>query len=539
MVDSLWGDEFVLPEKEKTKKVINKIRKEVKETAVPIEKKIKSNKVSLNDKLKLITESVLTTLGKQKDHILVIKDKDTLHNYIDKAIENKIIAIDTETNNSLDPITCMLMGGCIYTANMQQAYIPINHRDPNTKERLSWQLTENDIKEEFQRLLDAKTYIIMHNGKFDYSVIKCTCGIEIAPNWDTLIGAKLLDENEKSAGLKQQYIEKIDPEQDKYSIEHLFKDVEYADVDPDIFALYAATDAMMTYKLYEWQMDKFRNPDLSKVLKLANDIEMPLVQVLAEMQLAGMEVDQEYAELLSMKFHSKLDAVDSKIAIELQELQPKIDAWKLTPEANIKAKKKTSEGEGKSKGEQITDPINLASPIQLAILFYDVLKAPIVDKKQPRATGEDALKAIGSKLHLKLCDYLLERRELVKLLTTYIDVIPELAKRWPDGRVRTHFNQYGAATGRLSSSDPINFQNIPSHAKEIRLLFKAKNDAKLIEESEQNTFIVDRWSEVETEKGWVYIDKIASGDIVLLDTDKATVKSVDSYSTTQYRLTVD
>jgi hypothetical protein len=63
----------------------------------------------------------------------------------------------------------------------------------------------------------------------------------------------MLDENELSAGLKQQYISKIDPSIEKYSIEHLFEDIEYAIVDPDLFALYAATDSYMTYKLYEWQ----------------------------------------------------------------------------------------------------------------------------------------------------------------------------------------------------------------------------------------------------------------------------------------------
>ena len=68
----------------------------------------------------------------------------------------------------------------------------------------------------------------------------------------------------------------------------------------------------------------------------------------------------------------------------------------------------------------------------------------------------------------------------MKLITTYIDVIPELATRWPDGRVRTHFNQMGAATGRMSSSDPLNIQNIPSHNKEIRMLFKAKDNHILI-----------------------------------------------------------
>lgn len=183
---------------------------------------------------------------------------------------------------------------------------------------------------------------------------------------------------------------------------------------------------------------------------------MPVMKVLADMELNGMSVDQDYAKKLSIKYHKKLQLVDDKINVELQKLSSTISSWKLTEEAN--RKQITRNGlEGKSKAEQLTDPINLASPTQLAILFYDILKIPVVDKKAPRGTGEDILKTLSDKEHIVLCDYLLERRGLVKLIDTYIDNIPQLANRWPDGRVRTHFNQYGADTGRLSSSDPLNF----------------------------------------------------------------------------------
>lgn len=508
MFESLWGEEFEVPKKAERKAKVKEIAEKIsnpKSAALDAEKavkkQVKSKSISLLDKLAIIKAEVLRVLGNQVDNIVVIKTREELHNYISQSIANNRISIDTETNNSLDPITCKLMGPCIYTPNQKQAYIPINHRDPITKERLSWQLTEKDIEEEFLRLIVANTFTIMHNGKFDYQVIKCTCnGIELHIDWDTLIGAKLLDENEKSAGLKDQYIDKIDSDQEKYSIDHLFEGVEYADVDPEIFALYAAHDAGMTDRLQLWQENKFRDPSLAKVFNLFKTIEMPLVKVIAEMELAGMEVDMQYAELLSAKFHKQLNKIDTAIAAELDKLKPQIDAWRLTKEANYKpvlGRTKTIDGISykydasnevpvgisywyeaksgrqlseieadtlgliataqKSKNEQLTDPINLASPTQLAILFYDVLKCPIVNKKTPRGTGEDELKEIAKKLNISFCDLLLERRECVKLLTTYIDAIPELSKRWPDKRVRTHFNQYGAATGRLSSSDPINF----------------------------------------------------------------------------------
>ena len=459
MSDSLWGDEFVVKDTPKTtKRIINKIKEpkkiELVEDDKLLSRAIKSKKISINEKLRLITEKVTQTLGLYKENTIVIKTKDELIKYINKAIENKIIAIDTETNNSLDPITCKLMGPCIYTPGMKNAYIPINHRDVNTDLRYDWQLTEEDIAEQFSRVTDIA--VIMHNGKFDYEVIKCTCGIQLPITWDTMIGAKILDENEHSAGLKQQYIDKIDPTIEKYSIDKLFEDVEYALVDPDIFALYAATDAYMTYRLYEWQKAQFEQPGNEKMYNLFKTIEMPVTKVIAEMELAGVEVDQEYAQLLSAKYHKKLDEVDVDINKQLADLKSTIDNWRLSEDANYKPPNKAGTGLGKSKNEQLTDPINLGSPTQLAILFYDVLNAPQVDKKQPRATGEEALKAIAEKLNLDICRLLLKRRELVKLLSTYIDVIPDLAKRWPDGRVRTHFNALGAATGRLSSSEPLN-----------------------------------------------------------------------------------
>lgn len=471
-LDSLWGDDFTLPSNEnKTKKILDKISKP-KEIQVVKEKAIKSKKISVEEKLSIVKDEIYRVLGKQLDNVEVIYSRERFHEYIDTAIYNKIIAVDTETNNSLDPLTCKLMGLCLYTPNLKAAYIPVNHINKDSGEKLL-QLTEEDIYQELSRLTsDVK--VIMHNGKFDYQVIKCTCNVCLNIDWDTMIGAKLLDENglKGDYSLKKLYIKHIDSEQEKYDIENLFEHLEYAIVDPELFALYAATDALMTYKLYEYQLSEFTKPESKALYNCALLLEMPMVKVIGEMELTGMEVDQEYTDLLSKKFHKRLDDVDTKINIELSELKPRIDAWRLTDDANYKpilgrAKKvngisykymAASGGSGdmpywyeavtgrqlssseasslgltateqKSKSEQLTDPINLASPIQLAILFYDVLKAPVVDKKQPRATGEDALKAIADKLHLKICDLILDRRELVKLLTTYIDVIPELAKR--------------------------------------------------------------------------------------------------------------
>lgn len=487
--DSLWGEEFTPVETPKqVKKIVKKIS-QPKDPKVSVVKTVKSKDIPLEDKLKLITDEVIRILGRYKDNTAVIRTYDDLKSYIDDAISNGIIAIDTETNNSLDPITCKLMGGCIYTPGRKNAYIPVNHIDIKTGKKLPNQVTEEQIKEQFSRLYDIKC--IYHNGKFDYEVLKCTCGLDLPIYWDTMIGAKVLDENEHSAGLKQQYIDKIDPSVEKYSIDHLFNDIEYAQVDPEIFALYAATDSYMTYKLYEWQLEKFSLPEHKKLFNMFKTIEIPVIKVVAKMELTGVELDFQYADLLSKKYHKILDSIDREAEQELAKIKPKIDAWRLTEEANAKQQNKKGELTGKSKAEQLEDPISLSSPTQLAILLYDILKVKSVSTKSPRGTGEDIL----SKIDIPLCKIILKRRATSKLIDAFIDALPKTVNA-ATGRVHCHFNQYGAATGRFSSSEP-NLQQIPSHEKSIRMIFKATDGYTLVgsDFSQQEPRLLSQYSQ--------------------------------------------
>lgn len=468
---SLWGDEFEVPS---AKKEVKKVAKKVsspKDPKVETRKAMKSKTVSTFDKLQLIYEEVNRVLGGYTSNTKVITSKDELSQYIDEAIRNGIIAIDTETNNSLEPLTCLLMGACIYTPGQLSAYIPVHHTHPDTDILIENQLTERDIKEQFDRLSNTK--ILMHNGKFDYEVIKCTCNCVLNIYWDTEIAARILDENEL-AGLKKQYILHIDSTQEKYDIEHLFQGIPYAYVKPEIFALYAATDAYITYRLYEWQKEQFNKPGNEKLFDLFMNVEMPVVPVCAEMELYGIEIDKEYAKRLSNKYHKKVDEVNAKIDAELSKYSDKISAWRLTKEANYKERNSKPNKTGeftykKSKNEQLENPPQLNSPTQLAILLYDILGTPAQDKKSPRGTGEEILQ----KINLPICDLILEKRGLEKLIGTYIDKIPECVNS-KDNRLHAHFNQLGAGTGRFSSSNP-NLQNIPSHVKEIRLMFRASD----------------------------------------------------------------
>lgn len=506
MIQSLWGEEFNI--EDNTQKILKKIKKP-KVVEVITEKNFNSKRFNIEDKLDFIKNKVDSTLGHYKDNTVVIKTKEELHNYIDESIKNTIIAVDTETNNSLDPLTCKLMGGCIYTPGQKNAYIPINHVDYKTGKRLSWQLTEQDIKEEFDRLSNTK--ILMHNGKFDYKVIKCTCNCTLDIFWDTMVAARMLDENEPSAGLKQQYIDKIDPDQEKYSIEKLFEGMEYAVFDPDLFALYAATDAYMTYRLYEYQVERFKDPSLNGVYNVFKNIEMPLIPVVAKMELRGISLDKGYASRLSVKCHAQMEECLKKLDNEVSKYNDKISKWRLTPEANNKTSNKKGDGFNKSKSEQLENPIKLSSPTQLAILLYDILKCPSVSTKSPRGTGVDELKALAEKTKLPLCNIILEYRGLDKLLNTFIDKLPKDASDI-DGRVHCEFKSLGTDTGRFSSANP-NLQQLPRSDITVKPMFRA-TPASQKEIEFENSISLSPYDEVETLNGWKKVKELQIGDII-------------------------
>ena len=111
---SLWGEEFEVPStQEQAKGILEKLEQANDPKA--INRFMKSKTTPLETKINFVVKNVLKVLGHYKDSTQVIKTREELHNYIDQSIKNGIIAIDTETNNSLDPLTCKLMGGCIYT----------------------------------------------------------------------------------------------------------------------------------------------------------------------------------------------------------------------------------------------------------------------------------------------------------------------------------------------------------------------------------------------------------------------------------------
>ena len=341
MTESLWGEEFNIKEDD-VKKIINKTKTKKVVKEVSVDKQLKSKKVSVSDKMDLIRKDVFSILGGYEQETVTIRDIDSFKEYIDKALENKVIAVDTETNNTLDTIECELVGLCLYTPGMKNAYIPVSHKHFSIEDgevilgsRIENQITEDQIKEQLTRIMESDTKIIMHNSSFDIGVIMSTCDIRLRSDWDTLLGAKCLNELEH-ASLKEQFKIHINSEQDKYNIEHLFRGMSYQIFEPELFALYAATDSYMTYELYLYQKEQFNLPENKDIKSLFLDVEMPCINAVVDMQQTGVCVDIDYASKISAQYHKELDEIDKKISDELEHLRPVIDAWRLSVEANSK-----------------------------------------------------------------------------------------------------------------------------------------------------------------------------------------------------------
>ncbi|MBO7734235.1 MAG: hypothetical protein J6S67_16845 [Methanobrevibacter sp.] len=412
----------------------------------------------LSDKLKSIEKEVRRVLGRYYGFVRCIRDEKEFTEYIDKAISHIYLSFDTETNNSLDPLTCKLMGLCLYIPNTRPVYVPINHTKPGTDELLPNQVSEEYAKKEMERLRDSGVSLIYHNGKFDIRVIWNTLGVRLPIWWDTMIASQLLDEN-VPAKLKYQYKLHVDATIGTYNIESLFAGIPYAWVDPDIFALYAATDAYDTYKLQQYQQSIFEQEDLTRLYKLFREIEVPIVSVVAKMEDYGICMDLDYIK----KLNEKYTKLCNKYYAEMSDI----------------LSHHTKEIEYYQSNKKLDNPINFNSPSQLQIVLYDILKEKVVDvddsdDEDNSSTGASVLKAINS----PFTNALLEYRHYYKLLTSFVDALPKhISTR--DNRLHAGFNQMGeeekgVRTGRFSSKDP-NLQNIPSKEISLRLAFKASD----------------------------------------------------------------
>lgn len=342
-------------------------------------------------------------------------------------------AIDTETKG-LDALTTEMVGLSVCCKKGEAYYIPCAHV---AGEQLPCSTIVAALKPIFE---DPAIKKYLHNTKFDQLVLH-GAGIEVAGvAFDSMIAARLLLREWQKVGLKP--LSEFLLQEQMASFEEVVGLVgakTFAEVPLELATSYAAADAHQT-----WQITQVLIPMLAKepvLEKLFYDIELPLVQVLYQMEAEGIVVDSDFLRRLGVT-----------VGREIQEVVLAIRD--LTGLA-----------------------INLDSPKQVADLLFVKLSLP-PQKKSAKGTSfstdQEVLTAL-SQLH-PVPGYILKYRELTKLKGTYIDALPTHVNA-KTGRIHTSFNQISTSTGRLASLNP-NLQNIPTdgstYGSEVRAAFKPK-----------------------------------------------------------------
>ena len=361
----------------------------------------------------------------QHDYKLVENEADLLK-LRDYFLTNEILSLDTETT-STSPIDAELVGLSFAVKEFEAFYVPIPAK---REEALRIVNIFKDVYENEQILK------IGQNLKYDLEVLR-NYDIHLAgPMWDTMIAHYLI---QPELHHNMDYMAEIYLNYQTIHIDELIgpkgkNQKSMRDLLPSQVYEYAAEDADITLRLknkLEPELKKFECEDLFY------NIEMPLMPVLAEMEMNGVCLDTESLQETSKVLTNRIIELEARIY------------------------------------ELAGGPFNIASPKQVGEILFDKLK--IVEKAKKTKTGqyvtsEEVLQQLRNK-HEIVAD-ILEHRGLKKLIGTYIDALPKLINP-RTGHIHTSFNQTITATGRLSSSDP-NLQNIPirgEDGKEIRKAF--------------------------------------------------------------------
>jgi len=375
---------------------------------------------------KSLTKKTEVRISEKVSHSIVVDSPEALEELAHRLQRAEIIAIDTETT-STDQMLAELVGISLAIEPGQGYYIPVGH---NTNDP---QLPLDVILKHLQDpLTDKSIPKAGHNLKYDYIVL-ARLGLRVDPlTFDTMIAEWLINPSSRNLGLKnlawvRQGIKMTE-------IEELIgkgkKQISMADVSIADTANYAAADAEIVLRLI---------PELTHELKerlaidLLKDVEMPLVSVLAEMEMTGVRLDTDFLAKMSTNLGNRLDRIERDIYTK------------------------------------VGTTFNLNSPQQLSEALFDRMGIEPPDRSKKTATGFYSTSAsVLESLHGKheVVDDILIYRELSKLKSTYVDALP-LQVNPHTGKIHTSYNQTGSVTGRIASSNP-NLQNIPIRTEEGR-----------------------------------------------------------------------
>lgn len=373
---------------------------------------------------------------------MIVVDEVSLNALVKDLEKVEIFAIDLETDG-LNTQTCEIAGWAISYSkkktvkedkDIKSFYIPVRHE--NLK-----QLDADMVREKLKPILEDESKLqIIQNAKFEQKIF-CRIGIKTHNHFfDTMI-ASYIENSANKHGLKAQCRRVFHKRMTE--IEELIgtgrKQITINEVEIDKVAAYAAADAYITFKLYNYYQEAL--DDREK--KLLNEIEFPLVAVLRDIEMAGVSLDKAFLEKLSVDVHKQIEDLEK-------------DIHRLA-------------------GQEF----KISSPKQLSDILFNQLSFPTVGRKNKSggySTDVGTLETLLNdyeleKFQVQLLESILEFRTLSKLTGTYIDTLPGQVSK-ETNRLHSDFNQVVTATGRLSSSNP-NLQNIPVKSEIGRQIRKA------------------------------------------------------------------
>jgi len=354
-----------------------------------------------------------------------------LQAWVERLQQADLISFDTETD-ALDAMRARLVGISLAVEPGRAAYIPVGHDYPGAPAQLPMQQVLDALR---PVLHDPAKKKLGQHGKYDLHVLR-RHGVAVQGyHDDTMLESFVLNSTATRHDMDSLALRYLGYSTIKFEdvAGKGAKQIPFSQVGIDEASRYAAEDADITLRLHRaLQPQLLAEPALDSVYR---DIEMPLVPVLTRIEANGVRVDTDELRRQSQDLSSRM----------------------------LAAQQKATELAGRS--------FNLDSPKQLQAVLFDELKLPAVVKtpKGQPSTNEEALEAIADQHELPRV--ILDYRGLAKLRSTYTDKLPEMVN--PDtGRVHTSYHQSGAATGRLSSSDP-NLQNIPIRTEDGRRIRRA------------------------------------------------------------------
>ncbi len=367
------------------------------------------------------------TIAAPEALVPVVDDAAALPDLMARLRAAPLVAVDTETS-SLDPHSADLIGLSLAISPTEVWYLPFGHRAPAGELAAPAPVTnlppilDPACAPLVELLTDSGVPKAGHNIKYDWQVLR-RAGVELAGvAYDSMLASFVVDPGRRSHGIDNLSLDLLGRPMQSYSdVAGKGKaEIPFAEVPVQAAANYCGADSATVLALREVLQPTLAAAELEP---LVEEIELPLVAVLVDMEWTGIAIDRPLFTKLSQELAGDLDRLEREIF--------------------------------RAAGESF----NLNSPKQLGVILFEKLGMPVIKKtKTGPSTDADVLEQLAA-LGLEVPSLLLEYRELQKLRSTYVDVLP--SKVHPTtGRIHTSFNQTGAATGRLSSTDP-NLQNIP------------------------------------------------------------------------------